>query len=383
MQRVIRIGLQFFLLMGLCSCSFQFSDSRPKIRIGLIAPLSGEFAETTGKATVAAAEIAVHEINQKGGLRVEGKPQQVLLLVEDDQDDPNQAIAAARKLIFQDKVVAIVGLPVSRIAIPVSEFLEQSRLPTISTQSTNPQTTAGKKYIFRMCFVDSFQGTVMANFVREELGANRAAVLYDVASAYNRGLAEVFQKRFTELGGEVVAFETYTTDANQDFTSQLTRIKANQPDILFLPNYTIDLETQLHQIQKLGIQSTLIGGDSWENLQIADYPQIKEGFYSSPWHPNQSNPEVKAFLEAYQQKHHKPANPSAALTYDALHLLFQAIATQGQADPESIRQGLSKIQSYQGIAGLAKFNGTGDPLKSVAIMQIKNGKPVFYKEVKP
>jgi branched-chain amino acid transport system substrate-binding protein len=186
----------------------------------------------------------------------------VMLLVEDDQDRAELAARAAQKLINQDKVAALVGPSLSRNAIPVADVAEGARIPMISPNSTNPATTAGKKYAFRVDFIDPFQGRVIARFARDELHAQTAAVLYDVASAYNKGIAEVFRQVFAEAGGQVVAFESYTTDARTNLAAQLGRVRASAPQLVFLPNYADEIPIQVEQARQAGIGATLLGSDA-------------------------------------------------------------------------------------------------------------------------
>ena len=226
------------LLMGsvvvlLSACGGSPQSSQPaaadtEIRVGIIAPLWGAYAESIGQPLVNAAELAVRQVNENGGVLVQGKRYTVRLFIEDSQNNPQVAVQVARKLIAQERVVALIGMPFSRIAIPVSAVAEAEGIPMISTTSTNPATTAGKAYVFRATFVDPLQAKVLARFAFYEMSWQRVAMLYDVASAYNKGLAENFQQEFETLGGEVVAAETYTTD-ERDWSRQLKAIK--QSDI--------------------------------------------------------------------------------------------------------------------------------------------------------
>ena len=228
------------LLVGflLVACGSEKSDA---IRIGVIAELTGDMP-AVGESCRKAAEMAVKEVNNAGGLEVGGKKFKVELFVEDNAGKAEQSASAAQKLITQQKVVAIVGPNATRYAIPASEIAESSKVVLISPWSTNPKTTldaksdAPKKYVFRACFIDPFQGRVVARFALDNLKAKKAAVLYDVASDYNKGIAEFFKTTFEQNGGQVVAFETYTTN-DKDFSGQLTKIKKTAPDVVFLPNY--------------------------------------------------------------------------------------------------------------------------------------------------
>lgn len=382
MKKILALVLGAIAFGLIAGCSRE-QPAPLEIRVGLIVPITGDFAKTGGQMAVQSAKLAVQQVNEAGGLEVQGKKHQVVLAIADDKDSPDEAIAAARRLVYQENVVAIIGLLLSRIAIPTAQFLEQAQMPTISSTSTNPQTTAGKKYIFRVGFVDDFQGKVMANFAWQELKAEKAAVLYDIASPYNRGLAEVFKQVFEQSGGVVVAFESYTTDANTDFRPQLERIRDRNPDVLFLPNYDNDLPLQAQQIRQLGIGATLIGSDTWGAALPKVWSQLEGGFFTNLWHQDLDSSQTQAYLQAYRQTYNELPNNDAALTYDAFGLLFQAIRNQGKADPESIRQGLSQIKDYQGVSGTIEFQGTGDPIKSAVILEIKQGKPVFYQQVNP
>jgi branched-chain amino acid transport system substrate-binding protein len=249
--------------------------------------------------------------------------------------------------------------------------------------STNPETTAGKQYVFRVGFVDDFQGRVMARFAREELGAQTTAVLYDVASAYNKGIAELFKQAFEEAGGQVVAFETYTTDNAEDFSQQLARIRESGAKVLFLPNYPQDVALQVQQANQMGVKAAIIGSDSWTPDSFADLPEFEGTFCSRHWHSDIANEQARSFIEAYRQVYDQDPNNTAALTYDAFGLLFQAIQSQGQVDPESIRNGLYNLGPYPGVSGSIEYQDTGDPVKSVVIVQIKDGDVVFYALVNP
>jgi branched-chain amino acid transport system substrate-binding protein len=352
-----------------------------EIWIGIIASLTGDAAQT-GELTVKGAELAVKEINQMGGLAVGGQRYNIVLKIEDDQDEVDVAVNAARKLIYRENVVAIVGPQYSRNAIPVAKFVENAKIPMISPVSTNPETTQGKRYVFRATFIDPFQGQVMAQFAYHDLRAETAAVLYDIASAYNQGIAQVFKQVFEAEGGSVVAFESYTTGEKQ-FKTQLTTIEQLNPDVLFLPNYIHEVPLQIMQARQLGIQSTLLGPDSWEGLQMDDHHFLEGAFYSTQYAPDTKNPKTQAFIQQYQQAYGEQPNGTAATTYDTMHLLFQSMQNQGKVDANSIQQGLSKLGRYEGVTGTIEYRGTGDPIRSAVILQIKDNRTVFYKQVNP
>jgi branched-chain amino acid transport system substrate-binding protein len=351
------------------------------IRIGVIAPYSGEYREN-GLDTSNAAELAISEVNARGGLLVGGQRRLVTLVYGDDQDSPENAVTVAKRLINQDKVVALVGVPFSRIAIPVASVAEEARIPLISSTSTNPETTRNKRYVFRATFTDPFQGRVLARFARADLKAGRAAVLYDEASEYNRGIAEIFRQVFTEQGGSVVAFETYITGAT-DWGAQLERIKASNPDVLLLPNYYTEVPGQAKQARALGITAPLLGGDGWDVAAMAHLPELEGSFITLNWHPDVANEQASVFIKAYQQSYNKKPSDIHANTYDAFGLLFQAIERAGSADPDAIRDQLATTTAYHGVTGEITFSGSGDPVKSAVIIAIDDGKDHFYQTIDP
>lgn len=352
-----------------------------EIRIGVIASITGSIPNV-GKSTVEAAQMAAQEINDAGGLEVAGKKYTVTLVIEDDQDKAETAVAVAEKLINQEYVVALIGPQASRNAIPVSNVAENAHIPMISPWSTNPDTTAGKQYVFRVAFIDPFQGQVMARFSFEELEATKAAVLYDVASSYNRDIAEIFKQVFEAAGGEVVAFESYTT-GEQDFTKQLEKIKTSGAQVLFLPNYENEVPLQAEQARQLGLDIPIIGSDSWGTIAPENRTQLEGAYFSTHYAPDIADEPARTFIENYTKKYSHTPDDVAALTYDAFGLLFEAIQSQGLAEPEAIRTGLAGIESFLGVTGNMKYSGSGDPIKSAVVLRVVNGEFVFYKLATP
>ncbi len=375
-----RLFVGLLALALVAACGAPAAQVEP-IRIGVIAPLTGQFVEN-GISTRQAADLAIKDINAQGGLLVDGVRRPVVLIYGDDQDNPEIAVNVAKRMINQDKVVALVGLPFSRMAIPVANIAEQARIPLISSTSTNPKTTAGKKYVFRVTFTDPFQGSVMAQFARNDLKVERAAVLYDEASDYNRGIAEVFKQVFTESGGTVVSFEPYITGAT-DFRAALGRIKANQAQVLFLPNYYTEVPLQAQQARELGMDIPLLGSDGWDIKALAPLPELDGAYISQSWHPDTANPPAQVFIKAYQAAYNGAVPYDIeANTYDTFGLLFQAIQNQKSSDPEAIRAGLANLR-YTGVTGQITFHGSGDPAKIAVIVQFKDGTNVFHQSVNP
>ncbi len=375
------VALSCLLTILLASCTQTPSES-PEIRIGVIAPFNGNAAETTGNPTERGAKLAIQPINEQGGLEIAGQKHLVSLIIKDDRDNPDEAVAVANELINQEKVIAIVGPPRSRSAIPAAEVAENAKIPMISTKSTNPQTTANKKYVFRATYTDELQGQAIARFSAQELGIKKAAVLYDIANDYSRYLAEIFKQEFERSGAEVVAFEAYTTDV-KEFQSYLEKIRDSRAELIFLPNYAEEVTQQAKQIHDLGLDIALIGGDSWGSLLEESYSDLEGAFFAEVWTADFPNPESQQFLEQYNRAYQEPVNSHAALTYDAVNLILNIVQTQGKADPESIREGLANFQDYRGVTGSISYKGSGDPVKSLAILQIKNNQLEFYQQIDP
>ncbi len=379
------IGL--LIVMGLIATACQ-PKGPETIKIGLNAELTGG-VPVVGASCKNGAELAVEEINNAGGLEVGGRKYKIELLIEDNEDKAESAAAAAHKLNAEG-VLLMIGPNASRNAIPAAEVAEANKMPMISPWSTNPKTTIDattgqpKKYVLRACFIDDFQGVVAARFAITELGTKKPAVLYDVASEYNKGIAEVYKKTMEEAGIPVVAFETYTT-GDKDFSAQLTKIIESGADSLFLPNYYTEVPLQVQQAHKLGFTGVILGSDSWGAIELIDLcgADCEGYFFTTHYAADIATPKAQAFIQAYQTKYGKVPDDVAALTYDAFGLAFQAIQTAGKIDREAVNAALHSIPSYEGVTGVLKFAGTGDPIKSAVVLQIKGGKFVYYTTAQP
>ena len=383
---LISVVLLMSLLLGACTTS----GTKTVIKVGVDAELTGDIP-AVGASCKNAAELAVKEINDAGGLDVGGTKYQIELVIEDNAGKADQAASAAQKLITQDNVIAIIGPNASRYAIPASEIAESSKTVLISPWSTNPKTTLDaktnqpKKYVFRACFIDPFQGRVVAKFALDNLKTTKAAVLYDVASDYNKGIAEYFKQTYEANGGTVVAFETYTT-GDKDFSAQLTKIKDAGPEVIFLPNYYSEVPLQIQQAHRLGINVPFLGSDSWGSAELITLCGNEcEGYYfSTHYAADAATPQATKFIEAYKAAYGSTPDDVAALTYDAFGLLWQSLQSAGKVDREAVRNALASIPKYEGVTGNMQFQeGSGDPIKSAVILQIKNGKFVWYANANP
>ena len=382
--------VSFLIILSMLLAACGAGGGEEKIKVGLIAELTGDIP-AVGASCKNAAEMAVKEINDAGGLEINGKKYMVELFIEDNAGKADQSASAAQKLITQQNVVAIIGPNASRYAIPASEVAESSKVVLISPWSTNPKTTMKgdttdpKEYVFRAAFIDPFQGRVVAKFALDNLKTTKAAVLYDVASDYNKGIAEFFKQTYEENGGTVVAFETYTT-GDMDFTAQLTKIKDTGPEVIFLPNYYSEVPLQIQQAHRLGIDVPFLGSDSWGSSELITLCGADcEGYYfSTHYAADNASPVAKGFIDGYTATYGNTPDDVAALTYDSFGLLWNALKSAGKIDRQAVRDALAKIPNFEGVTGVMQFQeGSGDPVKSAVILQIVNGKFVFFANAAP
>jgi branched-chain amino acid transport system substrate-binding protein len=296
-------------------------------------------------------------------------------------------------MITEDEVLVIVGPQASAQAVPAGEVANNWQTPMISPWSTNPSTTSGRPYVFRGCFLDPFQGPVLANFVTEEFGFKKAAVLYDVASDYPKGLAEYFKKAWEKLHGpgSVVAFESFTT-RDPDFSSQLTKIIQSGAQFLFTPQYYNEVALIVQQAHELGWNKPIIGSDSWGSAETVKLcgKDCYGLFFSSHYAAAGAKGATKAFIDRYQKKYGYVPDDVAALTWDSLGIMQEAIRSCGkitgklEKDRKCVRDAVARIKEFKGITGNMTFTEEGDPIKCAVIVRISDtGAFEFYKSVCP
>lgn len=354
-----------------------------EIKIGLITPLSGD-VKTFGESTKNAFEIAVKEANATGG----AAGLRIATVIVDDKNDPTEASNAANLLINQHRVRAIVGSVTSKATIPVSDMAQAYKIPTITPTATNPKVTVAdgkrKEYMFRACYTDSFQGTVMAKFARETLHAATAAVLYDASNDYSKGIAEVFRDAFSGSGGTVAAYESYGKD-DVDFSALLTKVRAAKPDVLFLPDYYNKVGLIAKQAREKGVRATLIGPDGWDSPELVKVAgkAIEGGYFSNHYSPEDTRPEVVNWVKKYQEKFHQTPDALGTLAYDATNMLIEAIRKANSDDPGKIRDALASMKGFTGVTGTFTMDENGDPVKSAVIIQIRDGRQKFLQVVNP
>ncbi|MEW5869978.1 MAG: ABC transporter substrate-binding protein [Chloroflexota bacterium] len=375
------------LLLSACGQAAQ-----PVLKIGINAPLTGDIPKV-GEGTKYAAEMWLEDINAAGGLEVGGNKYQVQLVIEDNESKAESATKANTKLITQDEVLIIVGPQSSKQAVPAGGVANDDETPMISPWSTNPNTTKDRPWVFRSCFLDPFQGPVVANFVKQEFGFTKAAVLYDVASDYPKGLAEYFKKAWENLygAGSVVAYESFTTK-DTDFSAQLTKIKESGAEFLFTPQYYNEVALIVQQARELGFNAPIVGSDSWGSAELMTLcgDACKGLFFSTHYAAAGATGKTKEFIDRYQTKYGYVPDDVGALTWDAMLLVQQAIQSCGKitgdikTDRKCVRDALAGIKNFDGITGRMDFTLGNDPLKCAVIVKINDaGEFEFYKQVCP
>jgi branched-chain amino acid transport system substrate-binding protein len=363
------------------------------IKIGFNLPLSGS-QESTGISSKEGAELIRDQINNAGGLQIGKNRYKVEYVYADNESTPQGAISATLKLITQDKVLGIVGPNSSSNAIPAGGISESFRAPMVSPTSTNPKTTENRPFVFRACFLDNFQGEVMAKFAISDLKATKAAVLYNIASAYPKGLAEFFKISFEKKqgAGSVVAFENYLTNEEKDLSSHVDRIVASDADVLFLPQYASEIPSLISQIRARGWKKPILGGDAWESSDLMANcgDMCKGSYFSSHFGAVGAKGKTQTFVEQYQAKTNQLPTGYAALGYDAAYLLLTAIGSMDNLNPDllvertMIKDKLASIKGFEGVSGTLDMNAAGDPIKSAVVILInKDGAFESYKTENP
>lgn len=381
----------FLLLIAvllLVGCQGSEGDA---IKIGLNLELTGNIPKV-GEHSRVAAEMFVEQINTAGGVDIGGQQYTIELVTEDNSGTAEGATAVANKLITQDNILIMVGPNASVAAVPAGEVANNLETPMISPWSTNPDTTFNRPWVFRAPFLDPFQGPVVANFASEQFGAEKACVLFDVASDYPKGLADNFKSAWEALhgAGSVVAFESFTT-GDQDFSAQLTKIKATDCQVFFTPQYYTEVPLIVEQAQDLGITIPIVGSDSWGDPQLLELcGDACDGyFYSTHYVASGATGATKEFIDAFNARHNEIPSDVGALTWDSMQLVVQALQNCGSLsgdlaqDRTCVRDGMAAIQDFEGITGTMSFDEQGDPIKCAVIVQIQNSEVSFLKSVCP
>lgn len=342
------------------------NDSGTTVRVGVYLDLSGA-TSSYGKSTENGIKLAVEEINKNGG--VNGK--QIELIVEDDQGRPEQAKTVISKLINQDKVHVVLGEVASTNSLAAAPVAQEAKIPMITPSSTNPKVTEVGDHIFRVCFIDPFQGGVMAKFAANQLKAKTAAVFGDVQADYSKGLEKFFTEEFTKLGGKVVNTQAYTQN-DTDFKSQLTSIRQANPDVIYVPGYYGEVGIIVKQARELGMKQPILGGDGWDAPELWNLAgkSLENTYISNHYSIENPTPEIKKFVEAYKAKYNQDPDALAALAYDAANIMADSLKRAGTTEPQKLRDSIASTKDFKGVTGSITINDKRNAVKPAVILSL-------------
>ena len=350
------------------------------IKIGYFGDLTGP-TFNFGQSAINGVLMAASEINQNGGIN----GRQIDVVIEDDKGSPEEAARLTAKLIDQDKVVAIIAGGTSGNSRAAAPKAQSSHIPFISPSSTDPAVTQVGSYIFRACFVDSFQGEVMARFAVNTLKAQKAAVIYDFNSPYGRGLTQYFEVSFGKLGGRIVGEQSYT-QGDADFKGQLSTIKAAEPDVIYIPGYYGDVALIAKQARLIGLTQPLLGGDGWDAPELWQLggDALNGAYISTHYSLDNPSPAIQSFVEQYKQRYgNLLPDAHAALAYDAARLLFDALTRIGSTDPDKLREALAQTKNFAGVTGVISMDGDRNAVKPAVVLKLQDLKFIYQETIQP
>jgi len=365
MKKLVLLVLAAAIAFSAVSCQ---QDDGTTFRIGAIFPLTGPQA-FFGTESRDGGLLAVERINARGGLL----GRQIVLLSEDDENNPALTVNAFTRLTTRERVNMVFGSSTSGATMAITDRAQRAGVLVMTPSATNINVTRAGDFIFRACFLDPFQGVVGADFAFYDLGIRRAAVLFDVGADYNTGLAEAFRDRFVALGGEVVSWQSYMT-GDVDFSAQVSSIALTNPELVFLPNFLNDVALQAIQLRDQGVDAILLGGDGWDGVVgLMDAggagDEIVGSFWSSAFASDTTEPRGVAFVQAFENRFNRPASQFAALGYDSIMLLAAAIRHAESFEAAAVRDALMEIDEYF-VTGRIRFDEDRNPIKGAAILEV-------------
>ena len=381
--RIKKITAMFLCLtlisLSLVGCSGGQQAKEDQIKIGSVLELTGN-ASSYGQSALKAIKLALKEINAQGG--VLGK--ELVLISEDNKSEPADAANATTKLIQQDQVDALISCMASSNGIASANIAQASQVPYVAPATVAPEVTQAGDYIFRVCFISPYQGKIMAKFATEKLKAKRIAILTDMSTDYSKGLTKFFKEDFTKLGGQIVGEEAYS-QKDTDFSAQLTKIKNLKPDAIFVPGYYNEVGLIAKQAKQLGINIPLLGGDAWDSPKIVEMggKAIDGCYFVNHYSAQDSDPKIKEFIEKFQKEYGEVPDSMAALGYDAVIVLADAIKRAGSTDKKAVRDALAATKDFQAVTGSLTMDADRNPVKSAVILTFKDGKQVFVEKINP
>jgi len=349
------------------------------ILIGFYGDLSGR-TSNFGQSTKNGIQMLADEINKSGGIN----GRQIQIIAEDDEGRPEKAATVVTKLIDQDRVIALIGENTSGNTLAAAPKAQSSRVPMISPSSTAPSVTQVGDYIFRVCFIDPFQGEVMAKFAANTLNAKTAAVMLDFNSPYSRGLTEFFQNSFTKQGGKVLSQQSYT-QGDRDYKGQLTAIRALNPDVIYVPGYYGEVGVIAKQAQQLGMKAPLLGGDGWDATQLWDLggSALNGDFISNHYSVDDPSPAIQNFVREYKSRFGIIPDALGALGYDALKVLVEAIKRAGTTSGKELRDALAATKDLAGVTGTISMDAQRNAVKPAVVLKLQDGKYIYQETIYP
>lgn len=349
------------------------------ILLGEVGSLTGGQA-AFGISTRNGIELALEEANAAGGIN--GK--KLAVRVYDDMSKSDEAAAATTRLITQDKVKVILGEVASSNSLAMAPRAQEAQVPMISPSSTNPKVTEVGDYIFRVCFIDPFQGFVMAKFAHDELKFTRVAILTDKKSAYSEGLTEVFQKKFAEMGGKILDVQAYQ-QGDTDFRAQLTAIKKKRPEGLYVPGYYEDVARIAEQAREQGLKVTMMGGDGWDSAKLFELGRdaVEGGYASNHYSADDPTPRVQDFIKKYQAKYGAVPDSLAALGYDSARVAVDAMKRAKDLSGPALRDAIAATKEFPGAAGVITLDEHRNPVKPAVVLKVEGGKFKYVTTISP
>jgi branched-chain amino acid transport system substrate-binding protein len=368
----------FFFVLTLALANFS-GWAAATVKIGEVNPLSGGVSQF-GIGCHQGFVLAFEEINQGGGIL----GQKLELVTEDNQSKPGQSSTAVRKLITQDKVVAILGDATSSATLEAAPIAQSDKIPMITPTATNPRITEVGDFIFRVCFLDEFQGRVIAKFTRETLKAGKVFTLTDVKQDYSVDLAKFFKDEFVKLGGAIVGEQSYST-GDTDFRAQLTSIRSARPDVVYVPGYYQEVALIVKQARQIGLTMPFVGCDGWANQALLTIggKAIDGCYFTNHFSPDDPSPIVKEFVAKYKEKYGVPPDTFSALGYDAARLLADAIKRAGSTDSQAVRDALAGTTGFAGVTGQISFDANRNASKPGLIVTVKGGRFEITEKIAP
>jgi len=350
------------------------------IKIGYFGDLTGP-TFNFGQSAINGVLMFANEVNQAGGIN----GRRIDVVIEDDRGSPEEAARKTAKLIDKDKVVAIIAGGTSGNSRAAAPKAQSSHVPLISPSSTDPAVTQTGDYIFRACFVDTFQGEVMASFAASTLKAKKAAILFDFNSPYGRGLTEYFELSFAKLGGQIVSKQSYT-QGDADFKGQLSSVRAAEPDVIYIPGYYGDVALIAKQARMIGLTQPLLGGDGWDAPELWQLggDALNGAYISTHYSVDNPSPEIQTFVQGYKQRYgNLLPDAHAALAYDASRLLVDAITRAGSTDGDKIRDALAQTKNFPGVTGIINIDADRNAIKPAVVLKLQDLKFIYQETIQP